>query len=169
MNIGERVIELRRAKRMTQAELAKGADLSREYVVRIEAGLHDPSLSKAARLASALGVSIDELMKPAKKPRGPTAGRWRVRPMTDVQRPFEEALATRFRAAQKLGSTFVDVVSGELHREVGGYPGPDHRMPVCCSVMEREMRSDDRIIRTPPKGRGATLTIRYRLPREGRA
>lgn len=85
--------------------------------------------------------------------------------MTEIQRPFEEALSARLRTAQRSGMTFVDVVSGSLHREVGDYPGPDHRMPVCCSVMEREMRPGDRIVAAPPKGKGATLTIRYRLPR----
>jgi 5-methylcytosine-specific restriction protein A len=85
--------------------------------------------------------------------------------MTETQRPFEEALATRFRSAHRSGMSFVDVVSRDLHRDVGGYPGPDHRMPVCCSVMERGMRPGDRIISAPPKGKGATLTIRYRLPR----
>ncbi|MCX6064101.1 MAG: HNH endonuclease [Caldiserica bacterium] len=59
----------------------------------------------------------------------------------------------------------VDVTSGDLHRRVGGYPGRNHAMPVCCSVMRQAMQSGDVIIAEPPKGNGATLTIRYRLPR----
>ena len=86
--------------------------------------------------------------------------------MTEIQRPFEEALGKRFRSAQRSGLSFIDIVSGDLHRDVGGYPGPEHRMPVCCSVMEREVRPGDRVVSAPPKGKGATLTIRYRLPRE---
>ncbi len=85
--------------------------------------------------------------------------------MTETQRPFEDALAARFQAAEKSRRPYVDIVSGDLHREVGGYPGPDHRMPVCCSVMQRHVRPGDHIVDAPPKGKGATLTIRYRLPR----
>jgi 5-methylcytosine-specific restriction protein A len=164
MGIGDRLAQLRQDQRLTQAALAERADLSREYVLRVEAGLHDPSLSKAARLAAALGVSLDGLMKPATKPRSSTKGR-RTTPMTDAQRPFEEALTARFETAEKSRRPFVDVVSGDLHREVGGYPGPDHRMPVCCSVMQRQVRPGDLIVDAPPKGKGATLTIRYKLPR----
>jgi 5-methylcytosine-specific restriction protein A len=141
------------------------ADLSREYVMRIEAGLHDPSVSKAVQLAAALGVSLDDLVKPVTKGRQAAAQR-RIRPMTKVQRPFEEALAARLRKAERAARAFEDVVSGDLHRTVGGYPGPSHRMPACCSVMTRAMRRGDRIITAPPSGKGATLTIRYRLPRD---
>jgi 5-methylcytosine-specific restriction protein A len=85
--------------------------------------------------------------------------------MTEVQRPFEEALEMQRRAAACGGRSFEDVVSGDLHRTVGGYPGSSHRMPACCAVMTRAMRPGDRIIAQPPSGKGATLTIRYRLPR----
>jgi len=75
--------------------LARKARLSREYVLRIEADLHDPTLSAAARLAEALGSSLDDLMKPPKTARHDDGARRRVRPMTEVQRPFQEALAAR--------------------------------------------------------------------------
>jgi len=85
--------------------------------------------------------------------------------MTEVQRPFQEALAARLRHAERSDGSFVEIEAGELHRDVGGYPGPDHRMPVCCLVMTREMRTGDRVVSSPPKGKRASLTIRYRLPR----
>lgn len=56
----------------------------------------------------------------------------------------------------------IDVNAGELHREVGGYPGPGHRMPLACSVMRTAMCDGDQIVAAPPKGNGASLTIRYR-------
>jgi transcriptional regulator with XRE-family HTH domain len=164
MEIGERLVELRHARKWTQAELGKRADLSREYVMRIEAGLHDPSLGKAARLADALGVSLDELVKPVTKGRQAAALR-RIRPMTEVQRPFHEALAAQFRAAQRQGKSSVVVVAKDLHHEVSGYPQGPNRMPVCCSVMRREMTGVDQVVDEPPKGKGAILAIRYRLPR----
>ena len=75
---------------------------------------------------------------------------------------FRRALQQLFAEAQ--GSS-VDVTSGELYRSVGGRTGRDYRMAPCCDVMRQAMHSGDEILRSPPKGRGATLTIRYVLPR----
>jgi hypothetical protein len=38
-------------------------------------------------------------------------------------------------------------------------------MPICCSVMTQQVKAGDTTLRKPPKGAGATLTIRYKLPR----
>jgi hypothetical protein len=78
---------------------------------------------------------------------------------------FRTELRAQLGSAASLGWRHVEVNSGELHRIVGGYPGSDHRMPICCSVMEAEMRGGDEIVTAPPKGKGASLTIRYKLPR----
>jgi hypothetical protein len=78
---------------------------------------------------------------------------------------FRAALRRHLKTAEKGGEKFVHITSGKLHREIGGYPGPSHRMPVCCEVMRSEMTIGDRIIAAPKKGNGATLTISYRLPR----
>jgi 5-methylcytosine-specific restriction protein A len=67
--------------------------------------------------------------------------------------------------AQNKNIPFVDVKSGDLHRRVGGYPSYDHRMPICCSVMKNIMKSGDIILHKPPSGQGASLIIRYKLPR----
>jgi len=80
-------------------------------------------------------------------------------------RVFEAALATQLAQAQALGRTAVEITSGDLHRSVGGYPGTDHRMPVCCRVLRKPIRAGDTIVDAPPKGNGATLTVRVRLPR----
>ncbi len=78
---------------------------------------------------------------------------------------FRAQLLAEFRRATERGASFIDVNSGELHRQVGSYPGPNHRMPVCCEAMYGEQRLGDRILARPPKGKGASLTIRYKLPR----
>ncbi len=78
---------------------------------------------------------------------------------------FEEALSQIFTEAERSGVPHVDVAARDLHRRVGGYPGPSHRMPVCCGVMYRLMKSGDEILAAPPSGRGASLRIRYGLPR----
>ncbi|MGE4572669.1 MAG: hypothetical protein AB7E09_08030 [Candidatus Izemoplasmatales bacterium] len=56
---------------------------------------------------------------------------------------------------------YVELISGEIHREIGGYPGANHRMPTCCNAMRELMNSDDEILHSPKKGNGATLKIRY--------
>ena len=66
---------------------------------------------------------------------------------------------------ENAGNEFVDVNAGALHRRVGGYPGYNHRMRICCIVMQNAMSSEDRIIASPSSGQGASLTIRYYLPR----
>jgi len=78
---------------------------------------------------------------------------------------FRAELLTKFEEAQKRGAASLDVNSGELHESVGGYPGKNHRMPVCCEVMYQEYRAGDKILSQPPKGKGAGLTIKYELPR----
>lgn len=76
---------------------------------------------------------------------------------------FRAELARLKDAARRRGAREVSVSAGELHRAVGGYPGPTHRMPICCSVMRQEMGPTDRILAQPPKGNGASLSILYQL------
>jgi hypothetical protein len=45
---------------------------------------------------------------------------------------FRAVLHRHMESAEQRESKFVDVNSGKLHREVAGYPGASHRMPVCC-------------------------------------
>ena len=78
---------------------------------------------------------------------------------------FRQTLATTLHGASTQGLPYIDVIAGWLHEQVGEYPGPEHRMPVCCAVMRSEMRPGDLILDQPPKGVGASLTIRYFLPR----
>lgn len=61
--MGKRLKRLRQAKDMSQAALAKGAGLTREYVNKLEAGKQDPSLTTITALAKALGVSVAALLE----------------------------------------------------------------------------------------------------------
>ncbi len=56
---------------------------------------------------------------------------------------------------------YIDLNAGEIHRTLGGYPGKNHRMPICCKAMRSLMASDDMILYQPSKGNGASLTVRY--------
>ncbi len=78
---------------------------------------------------------------------------------------FRSTLRRRSSKANAEGRTYLDVQAGDLHREIGGYPGPSHSMPTCCSVMKQEMRSGDQVLSGPPTRKGASLIIRYYLPR----
>lgn len=78
---------------------------------------------------------------------------------------FQTALDEKFQTATQESRSYIDVISGDLHRRVGSYPQRNHRMPVCCDVMQRNMHGGDHIVAQPSKGKGATLTVRYRLPR----
>jgi 5-methylcytosine-specific restriction protein A len=85
--------------------------------------------------------------------------------MAPTSRDFQNALENLFAKAMQENKPYIEIISGNLHREVGGYPGQNHRMPICCSVMKKNMLPGDEIIYMPPSGKGATLTIRYKLPR----
>ena len=78
---------------------------------------------------------------------------------------FRKKLAKLFASATEMGFVAVDVNAGNLHRRVGGYPDGDHRMPICCEVMRQAIAARDEIVDAPPSGKGARLTVRYRLPR----
>lgn len=99
-------------------------------------------------------------------PRAATSQRHRNPPEGRRPEQFRRALEDLFRRAA--GQQFVDISAGQVHRLVGGYPGPDHRMPVCCKVLRRAMAPGDVVVAQPPSGMGASLTIRYRLPRPER-
>jgi hypothetical protein len=81
---------------------------------------------------------------------------------------FQAVLRQEFAEASARGDMCLRISAGKLHKRVGGYPGANHRMPVCCNVMRAMMRAGDVVVDAPPKGLGASLEIEYRLPRGGR-
>jgi transcriptional regulator with XRE-family HTH domain len=61
--LGMKLKQLREAKGMSQAALAKKAQLTREHVNRLEAGRHGPTMAVLQRLAKALGVPVTALLE----------------------------------------------------------------------------------------------------------
>jgi putative transcriptional regulator len=55
------VPELRAAAGLTQADLARQLDVSRQTVISIERGRYDPSLPLAFRIARLFGRTIEEV------------------------------------------------------------------------------------------------------------
>jgi 5-methylcytosine-specific restriction protein A len=79
---------------------------------------------------------------------------------------FRRVLNEMLEQAAREGRAYVEISAGELHRVTGGYPritAAGHRMSTCCDVMYRAMSVSDEIISAPPKGKGASLKIRYYL------
>ena len=59
---GQRLRELRLARGMSQAELARQAEVTTNYVSRLEGGGAAPGIDLVARLALALGVPVADLL-----------------------------------------------------------------------------------------------------------
>ena len=59
--LGKRLKQFRKAKRLTQAQLAHQAGISRVSLARIEAGTHSPRLETLIALAQALKISLSQL------------------------------------------------------------------------------------------------------------
>ncbi len=62
MNIGDNITELRKVKKISQADLAKEAGVSCEIIGRYERDEVKPSIEVVIRMADALEVSLDFLV-----------------------------------------------------------------------------------------------------------
>lgn len=63
MGIGRRIQVSRKAKHLTVLQLAQSADCSDSAIWGIEAGRSMPSLKMAIRLAEALDITLDYLIR----------------------------------------------------------------------------------------------------------
>nr|WP_255534542.1 helix-turn-helix transcriptional regulator [Chryseolinea lacunae] len=61
--IGKRVIQLRKKKGWTQSELARECFKDRQSIERVESGKTNPTAYTLYEVASALGISLAELVK----------------------------------------------------------------------------------------------------------
>lgn len=61
MNLSERLVELRKARNLSQLELAEALNVSRQSISLWEKGSTAPSLDKLPLLAEFYGITIDEL------------------------------------------------------------------------------------------------------------
>ena len=72
MNLSERILALRKARNLSQEELAEQIGVSRQAVGKWESGQSLPDLDKVIALSEFFGVSCDYLLKGA-VPEAPTA------------------------------------------------------------------------------------------------
>jgi transcriptional regulator with XRE-family HTH domain len=61
--LGENIRKIRLAKGMTQGDLCRKLEVDRGYMSNVETGKKNPTLATIERIAKALGVSTDELLK----------------------------------------------------------------------------------------------------------
>ena len=60
--IGTRIQEIRKAKKLTQEQLAEMVDLSPSYISAVERGAKTPKPETLIELANTLGASADDLL-----------------------------------------------------------------------------------------------------------
>ena len=61
--MGGTIYALRHNLTLSQAQLAKKCNVTQQFIQQIENGKRTPSLKVAERIAQALGVTVDELIK----------------------------------------------------------------------------------------------------------
>lgn len=61
--LGDNIKHIRTKKNMTQGDICRSLDLDRGYVSSLENGKRNPTLAMIQKIATALNVSIDELLK----------------------------------------------------------------------------------------------------------
>lgn len=62
--LGQNIKKFRQKKKLTQDRLARLADIPYTSITKIETGvIKKPSVQTAAKIAKALGITLDELME----------------------------------------------------------------------------------------------------------
>jgi transcriptional regulator with XRE-family HTH domain len=61
--LGANMKKIRAKKKLSQGALARLLEVDKGYISNIESGKKNPTLATIQRLADALGVSADELLK----------------------------------------------------------------------------------------------------------
>ncbi|MEP0822543.1 MAG: helix-turn-helix transcriptional regulator [Ignavibacterium sp.] len=62
-----RIRELREARNMSQEELARKLDVSRQTVNAIENDKYDPMLPLALRIAKVFGLTVEDIFQPDRR------------------------------------------------------------------------------------------------------
>lgn len=61
--LGQNIKRIREQKGMTQGDICRALNLDRGYISSIENGKRNPTLSTLKKLADALKISVDELLR----------------------------------------------------------------------------------------------------------
>ena len=63
LKFGKKLREIRLSKKMSQGDVAKVLGVHRSYISGLERGVRNPSLVTVQKVARALGVSADKLIR----------------------------------------------------------------------------------------------------------
>lgn len=63
IKLGENIRRIRKEKGMSQIELCRKLEVDRAYMSNVENGKKNPTLATIEKIAKALNVSLDELIK----------------------------------------------------------------------------------------------------------
>lgn len=63
LNFGKNLRKIRLSKNLSQSDVAKVFGVHRSYISGLERGIRNPSLVTVQKVAKALGVSADKLIK----------------------------------------------------------------------------------------------------------
>ena len=61
--LGQNIKQIRLRRKMSQGDICRKLDMDRSYMSAIEGGKKNITISQLERLAQALGVSVDKLLK----------------------------------------------------------------------------------------------------------
>ena len=61
--LGQNIKKIRIGKGMSQGDICRALDMDRSYMSAIESGKKNITISQLERLAHALGVSVDKMLK----------------------------------------------------------------------------------------------------------
>ena len=61
--LGQNIKKIRISKEMSQGDICRALDMDRSYMSAIENGKKNITIQQLERLAQALGVSVDKLLK----------------------------------------------------------------------------------------------------------
>ena len=61
--LGQNMKRIRAKKNMSQGDIARALEVDRGYISNIENGKKNPTIATIQKLANALGVSADELLR----------------------------------------------------------------------------------------------------------
>lgn len=102
-----RLRELRHSRGMTQAELARLANITTSYIGRLEAGGAAPGIDLVGRLAAALGTTLNDLLPTTPSPDTQAALKEQARRLAEalIQVADRETLLMLCPLLARLGET----------------------------------------------------------------
>lgn len=63
IKLGKNLKRIRTEKDISQGDIARALDVGRSFITNIENGKTNPTLATISRIAKAVGVSVNELLK----------------------------------------------------------------------------------------------------------